>query len=349
MNAKSPHHKRSAATVADVAREAGCSPMTVSRAINGGRNVRESTRKTVLEAVARLNYSPNLAARTLAAASQIRIGLLYSNPSPAYLSRFLLGCLDQARTSNVQIVVENCGVGREPEIAAIRDLVTAGVDGIVLSPPLCDRDYVLDTLEELNVTAVAVANWRPPRALSVVRIDDRRASAAMVRHILSLGHRRIGFIKGHVRQKASYERLQGYHDAMREAGIKAQEGCIAQGDFTYRSGLEAAEKLLSQNPRPTAIFASNDDMAAATVAIAHRLHIDVPKQLTVCGFDNTDFAQSIWPELTTVNQPITDMSRSAVTELVAQIRRRREGEDPRIGEILFDYILVERGSQARCS
>lgn len=319
--------------------------MTVSRVINGEKNVRESTRDAVLVAINKLNYSPNQAARTLAGAEPIRIGLLYSNPSAAYLSRFLLGSLEQARRHHVQLLIEKCDNGLAEAEDSIGDLLTIGVDGIILSPPLCDSQALLDMISKTGTQAIVVANWQP-KGVSIVRIDDQEAVAAMTRHILSLGHKRIGFIVGNPAHKASEQRLLGFRAAMKSAGVAVPSELIEQGEFTYRSGLAAAEALLDLTERPTAIFASNDDMAAATVAVAHRRHLDVPKDLTVCGFDDTDFAQSIWPELTTIHQPIAEMSRTAVDMLVSQIRAKRAGEAEPSRETLLDFTLVRRESDA---
>ena len=177
-------------------------------------------------------------------------------------------------------------------------------------------------------------------------IDDFAAARAMTQHIIALGHRRIGFVAGDPNQTVSEQRQAGYGAALRDAQISFDPDLVAQGAFTYRSGLETAESLLNLPDRPTAIFASNDDMAAAAVAVAHRRHMDVPRDLTICGFDDTDFARSIWPELTTIHQPIADMSRAAVTLLVSKIRNRRAGRDEAPQTSLFDYTLVRRGSDA---
>jgi LacI family transcriptional regulator len=143
--------------------------------------------------------------------------------------------------------------------------------------------------------AVAIASATPRPGLLSVRIDDHAAALAMTRHILSLGHARIGFITGNLDQSASVVRLDGYKAALAEANIPIDPTLIQQGLFTYRSGLKAAEQLLGLAKPPTAIFASNDDMGAATVAVAHRRHLEVPKNLTVCGFDDTELSRSIWP------------------------------------------------------
>jgi LacI family transcriptional regulator len=341
-NRKLKYRQKSAPTIADVAAYAGFAPMTVSRVINGESNVREETREAVQAAIAKLKYSPNLAARSLAGAEQVRIGLLYSNPSSAYLSEFLVGSLEQARLSHVQLVVEKCDVKQQEQV--VNDLLAGGIDGIVLPPPLCDSKRIHAVLTKAGALAVAVASARPRAGLLAVRIDDHAAAVAMTRHILSLGHKRIGFIIGNPNQTASAQRFAGYRAALAEAGIPIDKTLISQGLFTYRSGLKAAEQLLTLAKPPTAVFASNDDMGAATVTVAHRHQLDVPKDLTVCGFDDTEFARSIWPELTTIRQPIADMARAAVLLLVQKIRAHRAGEDEELQHALLEFTLVRRDS-----
>jgi LacI family transcriptional regulator len=340
---KPKHRKQGAPTIADVAAYAGFAPMTVSRVINGESNVRQETREAVQAAIAKLKYSPNLAARTLAGAEQVRIGMLYSNPSAAFLSEFLVGSLEQARLSHVQLVVEKCDVDAN-EDDVVRELLATGVDGIILPPPLCDSKCVHAVLMKADALAVAVASASPRAGLLAVRIDDHAAAVAMTRHILSLGHERIGFIIGNPDQTASAQRLAGFKAALTEADIAIDNSLIRQGLFTYRSGLKAADQLLSLAKPPTAIFASNDDMGAATVAVAHRHHLDVPKGLTVCGFDDTEFSRSIWPELTTIRQPIADMARAAMLLLLKKIKARREGRDEEVKHALLDFTLVHRDS-----
>jgi LacI family transcriptional regulator len=318
--------------------------MTVSRVINGEANVRPATRETVNAAIAALNYAPNPAARSLAGAGQNRIGLLYSNPSSGFLSEFLLGSLDQASRSDVQIVVEKCELG-EHELEVTQRLIDGGIDGIVLPPPLCENAGILALLHAAKVPTVSVASGMPTEDMLAIRIDDRGAALTMVRHIMALGHRRIGFITGNPNLSASERRQEGYAAALEESGITVDEELIAHGLYTYRSGLDAAERLLDLPDPPTAIFSSNDDMAAATVAVAHRRGLDVPGDLTVCGFDDTTLSTAIWPELTTIHQPIADMSRAAVELLVQAIRRQRTGEAVERHRLL-DYTLIRRQSDA---
>src|ERR1700761_231643 len=307
MVKKSGRRSGSVVTIHDVARHAGVSPMTVSRVINGESNVREETRARVTASVAALRYAPNQAARSLASADATHIGILYSNPSAAYLSEFLLGSLEQSSLSGCQLVIEKSD-GVESEREAIQRLVKGGVDGVILPAPLCDSQESLKGVEEAHLPAVLVASGRPAAGLSAVSINDFEASRAMTRHLLGLGHRRIAFINGHPNQTASGQRFRGFIEGMTEAGLSVDTDQVAQGYFTYRSGLEAAEKLLTAW-KPTAIFASNDDMAAATMAVAHRRGLDVPADLTVAGFDDTPLATTVWPALTNVRKPIAERER----------------------------------------
>jgi LacI family transcriptional regulator len=336
---------RGAPTISDVAREAHCSPMTVSRVINGESSVREETRATVMEAIRKLNYSPNRAARSLAGASQTRVALLYSNPSASYLSELLMGALEQASLSDVQLIVERCEFDKD-EFAVVRRLVEQGIDGFVLPSPLCDEQPLLDMLTELGATAVAVGSGRAPENHSSVMIDEFQAAYDMTSHLIGLGHKRIGFIVGNPHQSASAQRLAGFNEAMAAAGLDVPSEVVAQGLFSYRSGLDAAERLLSRAQGLTAIFASNDDMAAATVAVAHRRHLDVPADLSVTGFDDTAMASTIWPELTTIRQPIGDMSRRAVELLGKELRAQQKGDRVKPTHITLGYKLIRRNSDA---
>jgi LacI family transcriptional regulator len=319
--------------------------MTVSRVINNEANVREQTRAAVNTAIAELGYAPNEAARRLAGATQVHIALLYSNPSAAYLSEFLVGALEKARSLNVQFVVEKCNEDEDAE-DAIRRLLAGGIDGVLLAPPLADAPDVLEVLKKTDTPAVIVTSSNAQDNVSAVSIDDYEAARTMTRHIISLGHQRIGFIVGHPNQLASERRLIGYLDAMKEAGLPAPEELRAQGLFTYRSGLDAAEQLLKLREPPTAIFASNDDMAAATLAVAYRRGLDVPGDLTVCGFDDMTLGITIWPELTTIRQPIVELSGMAVDLLVQKVRAQRTGTRLDTKHVLLDFTLIRRQSDA---
>jgi LacI family transcriptional regulator len=342
MPAKRSKQALSGATVYDVARVAGVSAMTVSRVMNGSTHVSDNTRDKVVAAIDSLKYQVNVAARA-ARVGTVRVGLLYSNPSAAFLNAFLIGAMDQCSQTGAQLILENCDDLRSQR-KAIDKLIASGADGILVPPPLCDSKSTLKQLDEIGMPTVAVATARPASSVSAVRIDDYDGALTMTRHLISLGHHDIAFIMGDPKHTPAQLRYKAFIDAMTEAGLKVPVKRVAQGMFTYRSGLAAARELLSQKKRPTAVFASNDDMAAAVVAVAHGMHLQVPEDVAVCGFDDTPVATTVWPELTTIHQPIGDMARAAVDLVIEQIRRRRAGEPKFVQHKLLPYTLVARES-----
>jgi LacI family transcriptional regulator len=338
--------KGNAVTIHEVAKHAGVSPMTVSRVMNGNANVRAETRDIVMRAVRELNYTPNPAARSLAAAQGTRIAMIYSNPSSAYLSELLVGALAGASRAAAQLVLDTWdNVSASAERAAARKLAQS-VAGVILPPPLCESKAIMSELAAADIPVIAIASARFQNEISCVRIDDFRAAQEMTAHLIGFGHTRIGFIKGNPNQTASGRRFDGYQAALQEAGLTVDPGLVQQGYFTYRSGLEATEKLLTRKRPPTAIFASNDDMAAAAVSVAHRRGLDVPRDLSVVGFDDTPTATVVWPELTTIRQPIAAMAESSVDLLLRNIRRSRENESRIIVDHVVPHLLVKRDSVA---
>jgi LacI family transcriptional regulator len=334
---------RRAVTIYDVAKHAGVSSMTVSRVLNGQRYVSDATRARVQESIAALNFSPNLAASNLRSA--LKIGLLYSNPSSSNLGEFLMGAFQQSNESGCQLLIEP-GFGHANPIVPIAKLIDLGVDGVILPPPLCDDAGVLNHLSGLDVPALGFATAQPKPGFSAVLIDDFAGASLMVKHLYDLGHRDIGFIRGDPLHSTAVRREQGFRDAMEKHGLEVREDRVAQGYFTYRSGLDAARILLNRPDPPSAIFASNDDMAAATSAVAHGRGLRIPADLSIAGFDDTSLATSVWPEMTTIRQPIGLMASSAVNIMADYIRQRRAGERAPIEHHLIDFTLIERASTA---
>lgn len=337
-----PDRPARGATIVDVAARAGVSSMTVSRVINGRSGVSAETRAAVEAAIKALAYTPNVAARNLVTSSELRIGVIYSNPSAAFMSEFLTGVLEEASARSARLMLVKGEGGRPPAASALEELLEAGVSGILLAPPLGEAPEVLRVLRDAGCPMAAVGAYQSADTISV-RIDDRAASYQMTRLLLDLGHRRLGFILGNPDQAGSAERMAGFYAAVRErGGVEVQ---VAQGDFTYMSGLAAAEKLLEAPHPPTAIFASNDDMAAAVVSVAHRRHLDVPAELTVVGFDDTNAALTLWPPLTTVHQPVKQLAAQALGLLIAEIGANgRQSRVPR--ELILEHRIVERQSTA---
>lgn len=315
--------------------------MTVSRVINGRPGVGADTRVQVNEAIRTLGYRPNVTARSLVTSTELRIVVVYSNPSAAFMSDFLTGVFEEASARGARLILLKGEDGRPPPLAAFEELVASGVSGVILTPPLGESPAVLGMLRASGLPIASVGAHQVAGAICV-RIDDRQAAYEMTRDLIGLGHRDLGFIVGNPDQAASAERLAGFHAAVREVdGIRT---AVAQGDFSYASGLVAAEQLLDAARPPTAIFASNDDMAAATVSVAHRRHLGVPGELTVVGFDDTTAAVTLWPPLTTVHQPVRRLAAEALGLLATEIAAAQPHVD-RPDRVLA-HSIVRRQSTA---
>ncbi len=326
-------------TIADVAARVGVSSMTVSRVLNRDPRVRPETRQRVETAIAELRYQPNPAARHLAGGVGPRIGLLYANPSAGYLGELLLGALEAAGRAGAQLVVERTPLDVEPEALAAR--IGHAWDAVIAPPPLSDRADVRAMAHANALPAAFLSAGAEPGAGYDVRIDDRAAAREGTAHLIGLGHRAIAFIIGHPNQAVSALRLEGYRDAMREAGLGTRGDWIAQGAFTTRSGVDAAARLLDGDHRPTAVFASNDDMAAGVLAEAARRGLSAPGDLSVMGFDDSPLATTVWPPLTTIEQPVAAMADEAVTWLLAALPRREASLAPSETRLAHRIIVRE--------
>ncbi|MBW8192548.1 LacI family DNA-binding transcriptional regulator [Neiella marina] len=332
-------------TIQHVADRAGVSKMTVSRVLNQDVKVSDKTRAKVMDAVQALNYRPNISARQLAGSKSYFIGLLYDNPSQGYVSQFLLGALKRCRATGYHLVIDQCQGSSQDKVRMTRDFVASTrVDGVILLPPLCDVPEILGTLKQSGTPFVRIAPNADLEASPYVCMDDYQAAYDMTQELIQAGHRDIGFIIGHPNHGTSRLRYQGFLDAMRSNRINCPPEHIEQGYFTYKSGLQAASKLLGLVNRPTAIFASNDDMAAAVTSAAHIHGLGVPEDVSVAGFDDVEIASSLWPPLTTIRQPIAEMAECAI-ELIRSGKltsdRTLRRSDYRH---LIDFELVRRES-----
>ncbi len=307
-------------TITDVARLAGVSIKTVSRVMNDEPNVREETRVKVRDAANLLHYRPNLLARSLAGSRSFLIGLLYNTPVPTYINYMYSGVINRARESGYHLLAEPQDVhtgALERNIAGL--LSTVRLDGVILTPPLCDMAVVLQTIEAANVPCVRVSPFLYPGRLAHVRMDESLAAVEMTQYLLGKGHRDIGFVMGHPEHGGSHLRYEGYMKAMRGAGIEPRPEWIKQGYFTFESGVAAGKSFFAGGAaRPTAIFCSNDDMAFGLIGYAHQMGVKVPEDVSIVGFDDTPGCDLIWPHLTTIRQPISDMAYAAADMLLSR-------------------------------
>jgi LacI family transcriptional regulator len=336
-------HRSQRVSQTDVARAAHVSTMTVSRVVNGKTSVGEATRQRVQAAMRELGYCLHPSARSLALAHLERIALLHDNSRATSQSGLLIGALEESYRKSVQILVRRVELANQSMDDLIRKLVADGVAGVILPPPLGDAAGLLEALAIARMPVVAICAGAT-RAEMHIGIDERGAAYELTRHLLALGHRRIGFIKGPSRWSASAERWAGFAAAMQDGGLDVGSSPVAQGQCTYRSGIEAARILLDARPMPTAIFASCDQMAAASIAVAQHRGLPVPDAITVVGCDESPAACAIWPELTTVRCPISAMAAEAVGMLTEAIRTLRAGGRPQYRRAIIPHHLMLRAS-----
>lgn len=312
----------SKAIIDDVAKLAGVSIKTVSRVMNKEPNVRETTRTKVIEAAKTLNYHPNQSARGLAGQKTYLVALLYDSPSPSYLTNMQNGVLESCEKAGYGMVLKpvRCN-GSISLMDQVKDFLRQSrVDGLILTPPVCDNLHFKSQLIDNGIAYVSVAPPDRNDKLAVI-IDDEQAAFDMTKHLISLGHKTIGFLQGHPAHGAGLLRYAGYKKAMSDAGLPFDASYVLQGYFDFKSGQEAADYFTAmRDKRPTAIFAANDEMAAGLMQTLMQKGIAVPKDISVVGFDNTPIAQQIWPPMTTVHQPIQQMGAIATTMLLDQLK-----------------------------
>ena len=333
-------------TIQEVADLARVSPKTVSRVINDEPRVRSDTRKRILEAIEELNYRPNLNARGLASNRSFLIGLFCDKPGD-YLSEFQAGAIERCRESSLHLMVEPLDA-RGPTMDKQIDILLGQLrlEGVILLPPLSDHAGVLSKLQDASIPVVRIAPRTQLSAAPSIGIDDYAAARQLTAHLLNLGHRRIGFMLGSPDHGATEQRYLGFIDEMRAHQASVDAALVQTGNFTFSDGLVCAERMLRSAAPPTAIFASNDDMAAAAISMARKFGLKLPGQLAVTGFDDAPVATMIWPELTTVRQPVAAMARIAA-DLIIRHEPRRRGWPERLPRHLLDHELIIRNSTAK--
>lgn len=325
-------------TINDVARLSGVSKKTVSRVINRSPLLNEATREKVEAVIADLGYVPNPQARALALRRNFLIGLIHDNPNAQMVLGVQEGILSAIRETEFALVVRPVN-RRSP---TMREDVRAFLEqqrlyGVLILPPISENDDLAAVCDELGVSWVRMGSAQLDAEEHMVASNDREAVAKAVAYLIGRGHRRIGFVAGPEGFRSAAERALGYGDALASAAIPADPAIMAGGNYTFESGHAAGEKLLATTPRPTAIFASNDEMAAGVLHAAREQGLCVPEDLSIVGFDDTAIAAHIWPPLTTVRWPIQAMARAAAIKLIDPATARREPS-------LFLSDLIERAS-----
>ncbi|OOG64851.1 LacI family transcriptional regulator [Rhodanobacter sp. B04] len=318
-------------TINDVARASGTSKKTVSRVLNNEPNVRDSVRERVLAAIAELNYRRLTSARSLATNRSFMIGLLYDNLSPSYIMEVQAGVLEACEAQHYSMMVQPLVSTAADFVGHVEDILSRHrPDGLILTPPITDHPQLLECLRKNDLPFASIAPHHPEGCIGVM-LREREAAAAMVEHLVSLGHRRIAHILGDPKHGAGVWRLAGFRDGMKRAGLKENSAYMVQGRFSFESGVAAARQLLALRSRPTAIFAADDDMAVGAIWAACEAGISVPGDISICGFDDTTIATQVWPLLTTIHQPVREMGRRATEELLLRVQDKGDARMVEVG------------------
>ena len=333
-------------TIEDIAKVAGVSIKTVSRVFNHEPNVRETTRDKVLEAAKKLKYRPNVAARGLASNKSYVIVHFHDNPNSDYLERIHQGIHKVCRANGYFAVMEPLVKGKSAKPKYSQQvqnyIMEFAIDGIILSPPLCDDKALIANLEASSIPYVRLSPYYKPNLTSHTFVDDKAAAKLMTQHLVDLGHRNIAFISGHPHHGASKARRKGFLKILEQAKIDLELCPIVQGDFSFHSGYKACEQLLKLKHRPSAIFAANDDMAAGAMVAALKAGLDIPGDLSIVGFDGSRVGEIMWPPLTTIRQPIRGLAEQAADLLLKHIREPNRTASKE----QLPVSLISRGSTA---
>lgn len=309
-------------TINDVAREAGVSKRTVSRVINGSTNVGPKTLALIQSVIDRLDYSPDKQARGLASSRSYLLGLIYDNPDALYIDQVQRGVLDICSKRGYELVVHPCKYRNKDIVQNCLNFIRrSNIDGVIVLPPVSESKELAAALREAGHCYVRMASIDLDDHTNIVVSDDRAAMSEMARYIVSLGHKKIGFISGPIHYYSSIERLEGFKNTLTELGVSLPVSSIVEGENSYQSGIDCATRLLQLAQRPTAIFANNDEMAAGVLKAAVQMGIKVPEELSIAGFDDNLYASRIIPSLTTIQRPVGAMAALAAHKIIQSVEK----------------------------
>lgn len=318
--------QRIAPTLNDVARKAGVSTATVSRCLNSPERVIESTRKKVMDAVSSLGYSPNFGARVMAAKRTNTIGAIIPTMENAIFARGLQAFQEELRAHGYTLLVASSSYRSDVEEEQIRALVSRGADGLLLIGH--DRaPSIRRFLEMQNVPALVAWTHDPHATLPSIGFDNRRSMRALAEKILELGHRRIAVISAAMKTNdRARSRVTGIRDACLSAGVDPDDIRVIETTYEIESGARAFRQLMAMGTPPTAVMCGNDVLAAGAIKQAREIGLDVPKDVSVTGFDDIELARIVVPALTTVHVPHRDMGGRAALMLVQMVEGKSAGE-----------------------
>lgn len=330
-------------TIKEIAQIAQVSPMTVSRAINNSPRVREETREKILRIADRLGYAPNRIARSLVSKKSNLISLIVADISNPFFAEMARGIEDKAREKGYNVIFSSTDDDTKNLESSVRLMREVGVDGFIIAA-VGLKEPIVDELVEQNFPVVLINRSVKKNHVNYVGVDNHKGAYLAVEHLIKKGYRSIGIITGKTSVSTGTERLQGYRKALRDHGLKINRNHVAQGSFTKEHGKKAALKMLALKKRPEAIFAASDHIALGVMDAAGESGLDIPEDLALVGFDDTNFSSNAKIRLTTVSQRKYEMGERGVQILIDLIERQQPDY---INQIVLEPRLIIRESCGR--
>ncbi len=324
---------------------------TVSRVINDEPNVRPAMKRRVQDSIDKLDYVPSIAAQRMSGSRSYLILALndrertiaewQARQGSDWVGQMLLGGMLKSAELGYRMIFELVDTHSDHIARELRSTIAAlQPDGVILTPPHSDNPIIVDILSEQNIPFAQIGSSGSGAGIPIIMGDEDAANLATT-HLIELGHEHIGFIAGPDSYQLSAWRKAGWLKAMEGAGLST-DGLCADGDFSRESGTQAARKLLSGTPRPTAILASNDQMALAAMDVAQENGLSVPEDISVISFDNSPATRYAQPKLTVIDQPIAQTVSKAVELIVSA----KKGEVHADGPVIIPAGFIERESTA---
>jgi DNA-binding LacI/PurR family transcriptional regulator len=328
---------KNGATIVDIARKLGVSPMTVSRALSGSTEVSEDTRQRVITCARELRYRPHRWARSLVTRKSSIVGIVIPDIAHSYFAEITRGVEEVLEPAGYDLLLCHSSLDPRKETSEIETLVGSRVAGLIVASEQPERaPGVFAELRENGTPFVLVDRFFPGHDFPSVRVDDVAVGRLATEHLIALGHRHVAHIRGS-RLSPGALRYRGYQNALRANGFTAAKELIISGSFDIESGRAAMNELLALPNRPTAVFATNDPMAIGAIYACQEAGVSVPGDISIVGAGNIEGAHHPFPFLTTVDWPRTDLGRTAATLLVTLIAGP-ESERPK-PEILTPRLL----------
>lgn len=314
-------------TIYDVAREANVSMATVSRVVNGNPNVKPATRKKVMEVIDRLGYRPNAVARGLASKKTTTVGVIIPDIASPFFAELARGIEDIATMYKYNIILSNSDQNIEKELHLLNTMLGKQVDGIVFMGGNIKAEHV-EEFKKSPVPIVLAGSIEESGEIPSVNIDYEQATFDGVSTFIEKGHKEIAFVVGPYHEPINKEKkLGGYKRALSDAGIEYKEELVIEGDYTYDSGLEAIERILELDTKPTAILVGSDEMALGVVHGAFDRGFNVPDDFEVISSDNTRLTLMVRPQLTTIVQPLYDIGAVSMRLLTKYMNKEKVDEN----------------------